>query len=96
MNHRLSIIQSIRQVDHELHSMGVSSLWMFGSAARGETIVNDADFLIEFVSPPTLLGFMNVKFFLEDLLGMPVDLQTKQSCPARFMSHIEPDLLHVA
>jgi uncharacterized protein len=96
MKDRQSIIQIIREINHDLRSMGVVDLWMFGSAARGESTVNDADFLVEFSSRPTLTGFMNLKFLLEEKLGMPVDLHTKDSCPERFMRRIESDLLHVA
>lgn len=91
-----SILAIIKEFNGELRSLGVAGLWMFGSAARGEAIVNDVDFLVEFDSRPTLTGFMNLKFFLEEKLGMPVDLHTKQSCPDRFMRHIQSDLLHVA
>ena len=76
--------------------MGVTGLWMFGSAARGEPTLNDVDLLVDFDSRPTLTGFMNLKFFLEEKLGMPVDLHTRQSCPDRFMRRIQSDLLHVA
>jgi uncharacterized protein len=96
MNNQPSIIQIIRQIDRDLRSMGVAALWMFGSAARGESVVNDVDFLVEFDSRPTLTGFMNLKFFLEEKLGMPVDLHTKGSCPERFMRRIQSDLVHVA
>lgn len=96
MNNRPSIIQIIHQVDPDLRSMGVAGLWMFGSAARGQSTVNDVDLLVEFDSRPTLTGFMNLKFFLEEKLGLPVDLHTKNSCPERFMRRIQSDLLHVA
>ncbi len=76
--------------------MGVMNLWLFGSSARGEPGAKDADFLVEFADRPTFTGFMNLKFFLEEKLQMPVDLHTRSSCPERFMRRIQPDLLHVA
>jgi len=76
--------------------MGVAGLWLFGSAARGEAGAGDLDFLVEFTSNPTLVGFMNLKFFLEEKLRMPVDLHSRGSCPDRFMRRIQPELLHVA
>ena len=91
-----SIIHSIHSLEGELRAAGVAKLWLFGSAARGETDAKDLDFLVEFTSPPTLTGFMDLKFFLEDRLQMPVDLHTRSSCPDRFMRRIQPDLLHVA
>lgn len=79
-----------------MEPFGVASLWLFGSAARGEADAHDLDLLVEFTSPPTLMGFMGLKFLLEDRLQMPVDLHTRSSCPERFMRRIQPDLLHVA
>lgn len=96
MKDRQAIIRILRSSEEDLRSMGVSGLWMFGSAARGECRVNDVDFLVDFDSRPTLIGFMDLKFFLEEKLGMPVDLHTRQSCPDRFMRRIQADLLHVA
>jgi uncharacterized protein len=96
MKDKQAIIGIINEMDGALRSMGVAGLWMFGSAARGESTVNDVDFLVDFDSRPTLTGFMNLKFFLEEKLGMPVDLHTRQSCPDRFMRRIQSDLLHVA
>jgi|TARA_B110000037_G_scaffold20291_2_gene21836 predicted nucleotidyltransferase len=92
---RADILNSLSEIHAELTAMGVKDLWLFGSAARGE-LANDADFLVDFQSTPTLVGFMNLKFLLEDKLQVPVDLQTRNSCPERFMRHIQPDLLHVA
>lgn len=96
MNQRESIIHRIRSLEGEIQSMDVASLWMFGSAARGAEIINDLDLLVEFNGRPTLTGFMNLKFLLEEKLGMTVDLHTKASCPERFMRRIKSDLLHVA
>jgi predicted nucleotidyltransferase len=91
-----SLLASIRALEKEMEPFGVASLWLFGSAARGEADAHDLDLLVEFTSPPTLTGFMGLKFLLEDRLQMPVDLHTRSSCPERFMRRIQPDLLHVA
>lgn len=39
---------------------------------------------------------MNLKFFLEDVSGMPVDLHSRKTCPERFYERIRTDLKHVA
>jgi predicted nucleotidyltransferase len=91
-----SLIESIRSLEPEIRNFGVKKLWLFGSAARGEDTFNDLDFLVEFEAPPTFLGFMNLKFFLEDQLQIPVDLHSKSSCPERFFHRIQHDLLDVA
>lgn len=93
-------IQEIRQklADqlNDLHGFGVAQLWIFGSVAREETDAHDLDFLVEFSEPPGLLNFMELKFFLEELFEMPVDLNSRASCPARFFERIKTDLKHVA
>ena len=96
MKDKHTIIKTIQKMEPELRGLGVASLWMFGSAARGDSTINDVDLLVEFTDRPSFLAFMNLKFQLEKQLGMPVDLFTKQSCPERFMSRIQNDLLHVA
>jgi predicted nucleotidyltransferase len=92
----LPVARQIQGLRPALHSMGVAQLWLFGSAARGEADAQDVDVLVEFVSRPTLVGFMDLKFFLEERLGKPVDLHTKSSCPERFLRRIETEMLHVA
>jgi len=61
----------------ELSAMGVSSLRIFGSVARGEAgPESDVDFLIE-LDPDrtiTLLEIAHIKGELEDMLGTSVDL----------------------
>ena len=96
MNPPPALLPCIRNLEAELRSFGVKELWLFGSAARGETPAHDLDFLVDFTAPPTLTGFMNLKFFLEEQLGGSVDLHSKKTCPARFLRRIQPDLLHVA
>jgi len=90
------LIPTIQSLSADLRDLGVGSLWLFGSAARGDADAHDLDVLVEFLSPPTLTGFMNLKFFLEERLGMPVDLHSRGSCPERFLKRIQPELLHVA
>lgn len=96
MNPQEALILSIQHREAELRAFGVKELWLFGSAARGEAQAHDLDFLVDFDLPPTLTGFMNLKFFLEERLGRPVDLHSRGSCPDRFLQRIQPDLLHVA
>ena len=90
------ISQSLASEKETLQHFKVARLWLFGSAARKKTEIRDLDFLVEFSSPPGLVDFMELKFFLENRLGLPVDLHSRASCPERFFRRIEPDLQHVA
>ncbi len=59
---------------------GVRSLSVFGSRARGDAAeASDIDLLIEFEdgSCISFLDLMNMRFELEEILGLPVDLVEK-------------------
>ena len=72
---RDEILQKLSEHRQVLQEMGVRSLALFGSAARGEIQDgSDVDLLAEFAQPPGFDGYMRVKFYLEELLGLPVDL----------------------
>ena len=48
-------------------------------------------FLWSFKGPATFNGYMDLKFFLEDLLGRPVDLVTRKSIRPRLKTRIESE-----
>jgi predicted nucleotidyltransferase len=54
----------------------VKNIGIFGSFARGEqTLKSDIDILVEFDKEGKTFGnYMELKYFLEDLLGLEVDL----------------------
>ena len=61
---------------------GVSYAGLFGSRAFGDNRTeSDYDIVVEFSpeSTTTLLGMIELRLYLEDLLGSNVDLVTKQS-----------------
>jgi hypothetical protein len=75
----------------------VTSLWVFGSQARGDFRPDsDLDLLVDFASPPGFDNFMGLKIDLEDRLGIKVDLLSRSACGPRFLKAIQPELLHVA
>ena len=58
----------------------VKSLGVFGSYVRGEQHSrSDLDILVEFYDPPSLLKFIELEYFLSDLLGTKVDLVMKDA-----------------
>ena len=64
----------------ELKDQGVKSLSVFGSVARGEAGPgSDVDLLIEVERPFGLFKLAEVKSYLEEILGCPVDLVTPES-----------------
>lgn len=64
-----------------LRQYGVQSYGLFGSFVRNEsTSTSDIDIMVEFLpGQKTFENFMNLAFFLENILGRRVDLLTKES-----------------
>ena len=96
MNYAETVRETLADHRGRLAELRVSTLSLFGSAARGEAEIHDLDFLVEFSEPPGLEMFMGLKFFLEECFELPVDLHTSKSCPERFYRRIESELKHVA
>ncbi len=81
----------------DLDRYGVRSLALFGSVVRGEQKPeSDIDLLVEFDGPATFDGYMELKFYLEDLLGKPVDLVTQKALRPQLRPRIERELVYVS
>ncbi len=93
---RTTVISRIRKRKAELTKLGVKSLSIFGSVARGEERPDsDVDILVEFEGRATFDRFMDTKFYLEEILGCKVDLVTPQAIKPRMKPYIMQDLVHV-
>jgi hypothetical protein len=93
---RSEILQILAAHKETLAGMGVKTLAIFGSAARDEARPDsDADVLVEFQGPASFNKYMDLKFFLEDLLGCPVDLVTRKSIRPRLRARIESEAQYV-
>ncbi|MBN8656595.1 MAG: nucleotidyltransferase family protein [Anaerolineae bacterium] len=94
---RRTVITRIRKNRAQLEKLGVKSLSLFGSVARGEERKSsDVDILVEFKGKATFDRYMDTKFFLEDLLGRKVDLVTPKAIKPQMKPYIMQDLVHVA
>ena len=75
----------------------VKTLAIFGSIARDEAAQNsDVDVLVVFEHKGDFDLFMDLKFFLEELLGMQVDLVTDKALRPQVRRAIEQEMIHVA
>jgi len=76
---------------------GVRSLRLFGSVARDEASDHsDVDILVAFEGPLTFRGYMDFRIFLEDLLGIDVDLVTETGLKEHARPFVERDAIRVA
>jgi predicted nucleotidyltransferase len=90
MLEREGILNLLRVHKTDLAKMGVISIALFGSAARNEARPDsDVDLLIELSPPLSFDQYSQVNFYLEDLLGCPVDL----AFPNTLKSRIRPSVL---
>ena len=75
---------------------GVTSLALFGSTARDEaSSSSDVDILVTFDGPATSKRYFGVQFYLEDLLGCPVDLVTEKALRPELRPYIEQERVNV-
>ncbi len=91
------IIDRIRGRRDQLDALGVRSLGLFGSVARGEERTDsDVDLLVAFDGPATFDQYIDLKLFLEDLLGRRVDLVTERGLREALRPVVERELRCVA
>ena len=77
-------------------SFGVTRLSLFGSTARGTAKEgSDIDILVAFDGPATSDRYFGVQFYLEDLLGHPVDLITEKALRPELRPYIEAERVNV-
>ena len=90
-------LELLAQSKRELQDRyGVSRLALFGSTARDEAGSNsDIDVLVAFDGPATSKRYFGVQFYLEDLLGRPVDLVTEKALRAELRPTIEQERVDV-
>lgn len=85
--------------DHKPHlarEFGVTALALFGSTARDAARPDsDVDILVAFDGPATSKRYFGVQFYLEDLLGRPVDLVTEKALRPELRPYIEREALRV-
>ncbi len=75
---------------------GVVRLALFGSTVRGTASSDsDVDVLVAFDGPGTSAQYFGVQFYLEDLMGCPVDLVTEKALRPELRPYIEQERVYV-
>lgn len=81
---------------HLARRYGVTGLALFGSTVRGDAREDsDIDILVGFDGPATSERYFGVQFYLEDLLGRPVDLVTERALRPELRPYVESEAIRV-
>lgn len=94
---RQQVLRQLADSKQELaRRYGVRELALFGSVVRDAAHQDsDVDILVSFDGPATSDRFFGVQFFLEDLMGCPVDLVTHKALRAELRPYIEREAVRV-
>ena len=75
---------------------GVIEMALYGSFARDEGGPgSDVDVLVRFDAPPDWKRYFGAQAYLEDLLGLPVDMATSQELRDEIRPHVEREAVDV-
>ena len=90
----LKVLNEKKEIIHR--RFGVKSIGLFGSWVREQASpASDIDLLVEF-DQPSFDKYMDLKFYLEDLLGRPVDLVLKTALKPRLQRFILDEVRYAA
>lgn len=94
---RLRVLELLAQSKPVLaERFGVTDIALFGSTARDVARHDsDVDVLVAFDGPATSERYFGVQFYLEDLMGVAVDLVTNKALRAELRPFIEKEAIHV-
>jgi len=92
------VLSLIEEHKEQIRALGVKRLGLFGSFVRGEQYgESDIDFLVEFEpGKKTFDNFIQLSFFLEDLLKRRVELVTPEALSPYIGPHILSEVEYVA
>ena len=91
------VLQLLRE--HKLvlaERFGVVEIAVFGSTIRDEAVPgSDVDILVSFDRPAEPDCYFGAQFYIEDLLGRPVDLITDKALRPELRPYIEAEAIRV-
>jgi|SRR6266850_6542839 uncharacterized protein len=88
---RREAIASLKERAAEIKALGATALYIFGSTARDDaTPFSDLDLFVDYDPDRfSLVELVGIKQLLEDRLGIPVDLITRDSLDPLLRDRIE-------
>ena len=98
LQERQDILAILGKNGDRIRAFGVKKIGLFGSFVRGhQNADSDVDLLVEFEpDKKTFDNFINLSFFLEDLLKHRVELVTRESLSPYIGPHILAEIEYVA
>ena len=91
---REQILQALAENRETIRGFGVRGLALFGSSVRDEALPSsDLDFLVEF-DKQSFDAYMDLKAFLEELFGRPVDLVIADALKPRLRDPVLREAVH--
>ncbi len=97
MNRNDALQRLTRHAAEIRRRFAVKELAVFGSIARAEARPeSDIDVLVTFEGKAEFDRFMDLKFYLEELLGVRVDLVTRKALRPELRPQIEREAIHVS
>lgn len=91
-------IRGLQESADAVRARGATSLYLFGSTARGEAATgSDIDVFVEYdpASHFSLLDLAGIKVLLEEKLGVQVDVTTRDSLHPLLRQRIEQSAIRV-
>jgi predicted nucleotidyltransferase len=91
-------IEKLRSQSEPLQARGATALYLFGSAARDELRPDsDIDLFLDYDPDKqfSLVDLVDIKLFLEDSLGIDVDVTTRDSLHPMLRAGIEKSAIRV-
>ena len=89
-----AIFSRLQPHQSALRALGVRSLALFGSAARGQARQDsDLDFLVSF-DQPNFDDYMDVKFRLEEIFSRRVDLVLESALKPALRQQVLAEAIH--
>ncbi|MHA4737938.1 nucleotidyltransferase family protein [Dyadobacter sp. MSC1_007] len=90
------IVEILKELKPELaDKYHVSSIGLFGSVVRDDFMPeSDVDIIVDF-SQPVGIEFVDLADLLEDKIGKPVDLVSKNGVKQRYLEEISPEIIYV-
>lgn len=96
MNRQTALRLLAEHKPYLIKQFGLTRLALFGSTVRDSaTAASDVDVLVAFDGPATSARYFGVQFYLEDLLGSPIDLVTEKALRPELRPFVEREAIHV-